>query len=152
LPPLEPDLAGYTVDDFLGVVIALERAVILAERWAMAAPALAALGSVILLAAIPTQIGAALLVASGVLLILFFSRIYRLRPDSSTLVLIAGAAAWLIGNALWLGGRPIVGVVPSWVGFLVLTIVGERLELAQVLISDTRRAPLVVAAAIFSWV
>ena len=38
-----------------------------------------------------------------------------------------------MGNGLWLAGRPIYAVVPWWVGFLVLTIAGERLELSRVL-------------------
>jgi hypothetical protein len=37
---------------------------------------------------------------------------------------------WIVGTALWLDGYPLVQVVPWWAGFLVLTIVGERLELA----------------------
>ena len=41
--------------------------------------------------------------------------------------------SWLVGNGLWLAGRPIYAVVPWWVGFLVLTIAGERLELSRVL-------------------
>jgi hypothetical protein len=41
-----------------------------------------------------------------------------------------GALLWVAGDALWLDGYPLVQVVPWWAGFLVLTIVGERLELA----------------------
>jgi hypothetical protein len=44
-----------------------------------------------------------------------------------------GALAWLVGNGLWLAGRPIPQVVLWWAAFLLLTIAGERLELARVL-------------------
>jgi len=43
----------------------------------------------------------------------------------------AGALAWFVGNVLWSAGVPIHRTV-SWFGaFLLLTIVGERLELSR---------------------
>ena len=44
-----------------------------------------------------------------------------------------GALAWLVGNGLWLAGWPIYRIVFWWIGFLVLTIAGERLEMSRVL-------------------
>jgi len=44
-----------------------------------------------------------------------------------------GAVAWLGSNLLWLGGWPVHALVPWWIGFLVLTIAGERLELSRML-------------------
>ncbi len=38
-----------------------------------------------------------------------------------------------MGNAFWLAGWPVADVVLWWMGFLVLTIVGERLELSRIL-------------------
>jgi hypothetical protein len=35
---------------------------------------------------------------------------------------------------LWLGGLPLSRVTPWWIGFLVITIAGERLELSRVLL------------------
>jgi hypothetical protein len=134
------------VGGFLGVVIALERAVALGRTWAYAAPGLAGLGSIALLVGLPLQPGAALLVASSAVLVVIFARLYRLRPEWSTGLMILGAAGWLVGNAFWLVGRPLMTVVPWWAGFVVLTIVGERLELAQVLVSGGKRALLVIAA------
>jgi hypothetical protein len=37
-----------------------------------------------------------------------------------------------VGNSLWLGGMPIYQTVHWWTAFLILTIVGERLELSRV--------------------
>ncbi|MFB6286388.1 MAG: hypothetical protein ABEK03_07410, partial [Candidatus Bipolaricaulia bacterium] len=42
-----------------------------------------------------------------------------------------GALALLMGNVAWLLGTPVYRAVPWWMGFLVLTIVGERLELSR---------------------
>jgi hypothetical protein len=51
-----------------------------------------------------------------------------------------GALLWAAGSALWWGGWPVYQVAPWWSGFLVLTIAGERLELARIL--ALRRAAL----------
>src|SRR5699024_7964978 len=50
-----------------------------------------------------------------------------------TVTLLLGAASWLIGNLIWLFGAPFSYIVPWWLGFLVLTIAGERLELSRLL-------------------
>jgi hypothetical protein len=150
LPSIESDLTSLhgplLVGGFLGLVIGFERAVALGRAWAFGAPALAGLGSLTLLVGLPVWVGAALLVVSSALLIAIFERIYRLRPEWSTVLLIIGAASWLVGNGLWLTGQPIVAVVTWWVGFVVLTIVGERLELAQVLMPERTRALLLLGA------
>src|SRR5215471_2492725 len=43
----------------------------------------------------------------------------------------AGALAWAIGNGLWYADWPFNRVVPWWIAFLGLTIVGERLDLSR---------------------
>ncbi|MGC8857471.1 MAG: hypothetical protein ACP5QU_11830, partial [Anaerolineae bacterium] len=60
-----------------------------------------------------------------------------------------GMLAWVIGNLLWLSGRPLFQVVYWWLAFLVLTIAGERLELSRVLrptLQQTRLFGLITAA------
>src|SRR5205814_1561360 len=106
------------------------------------------LGTLTLLVGLPVGDGAALLVGSSLVLLVIFARIYKLRPESSTILMMVGAGAWFIGNTLWLGGRPIVACAPWWAGFLVLTIVGERLELAQVMLPVKTRSLLLVAVTI----
>lgn len=59
-----------------------------------------------------------------------------------------GAALWLVGNGLWLGGGPLGQVVPWWAGFLVLTIAGERLELSQLLLRPRVRLGLLTATGV----
>lgn len=151
LAPLQPDLAAahgpLMVAGFLGVVIGLERAVALGQGWAFGAPALAGLGSLVLVAGLPaSSFGAGLLVGSGLLLVAIFGQLSRLRPEWSSALLLLGALTWLVGNALWLAGRPFLVVVPWWAGFLVFTIAGERLELAQVLLPVRSRLVLLLAA------
>src|SRR5579884_789023 len=71
--------------------------------------------------------------AGSVLLVVVFAAILRRQAALFTVTMTAGAIAWLIGNLIWLDGAPIAHVVLWWMGFLVLTIAGERLELSRLL-------------------
>ena len=120
------------VSGFLGTLISLERAVALGSTWSYLAP-LAAGGGAVLLLAGSSNIGPLLLTLGSLGLLLLFVVIVRRHPAPYTAVMGAGALAWLAGNILWLGGQPVHRAAYWWVGFLVLTIVGERLELSRVL-------------------
>jgi len=59
----------------------------------------------------------------------------------------AGTLCWLTGQSLWLVGWPIHRVVFWWIGFLVLTIAGERLEMTRLLrLGITPRVAFLAAA------
>jgi hypothetical protein len=137
------------ISGFLGTLISLERAVALAAtlktRWPYAAPLFAALGGVVILIGLPTAyisglIGRGLITLGGLGMVVIFVVINRLRLDWPHAIMGLGALLWLIGDVLWWLYQPLHSVVPWWVGFLVLTIAGERLELARVLL--LRRAAL----------
>ena len=134
VPVFAPGLAlahgSLMVAGFLGTLISLERAVALERRWAYLAPLLHALGALVVLA-LPGSIGPALIALGAFALVLVFVAIVRSQPALFTGVMLGGALIWLLGNLLWLAGRPIAAVVPWWAGFLVLTIAGERLELGR---------------------
>lgn len=137
LPPLSAGLAAnhgpFMICGFLGTLICLERAVGLNRPWAFAAPLAAALGGLALLLGLPMPVAPLLLLLASLVLTIIFVAIYRLRPDSASAVMGSGAALWVVGNLLWLLGSPLASVVPWWVGFLVVTVAGERLELSRVL-------------------
>jgi hypothetical protein len=73
-----------------------------------------------------------LLTAGSLGLLLLFGLLLRLHPLRYMVVMTCGAVCWVIGNLLWAAGQPIFQVVHLWVAFLILTIVGERLELSRV--------------------
>ncbi len=135
LPPLTNTLTGVhgalMVSGVLGTLISLERVVALGRRWAYAAPALTALGVVALLIGAP--LGALAMTLGSLVMVAVFGIIVRRHPALFTATMMLGTAAWFIGNALWLAGQPIHRVVWWWGGYLVLTIVGERLELGRIL-------------------
>ncbi len=115
---------------FLGTVVSLERAVALRRPWGYLAPAGTLAGAALLLAGLRQGIGELVLLLAGCVLVGLFAVIVRAHPTAPTATLLGGALLWVVGDALWLHGDPLVQVVPWWAGFLVLTIAGERLELA----------------------
>ncbi len=117
------------VGGFLGTVIALERAVAIGRAWAYVAPLATALGAVASVAG--AAIGPWLITAGSVVTVLVFGEVVRRQRAVFTVTMGLGAIAWLIGQVLWLAGRPLHRVVFWWIAFLVLTIAGERLELTR---------------------
>ncbi len=118
---------------FLGTLIGLERAAALGKKWTYGAPLFAAAGAVCALLLPPSLPAPVLLTAASAFLTAIFIFLYRMRPEAFFLVIGAGALLWLTGNALWAAGLPLHRVVAWWIGFLVLTIAGERLELSRLL-------------------
>jgi hypothetical protein len=131
---------------FLGTVISLERAVALRRPWGYLAPAGTVAGTALLFAGVRRGAGELVLLLAGCVLVGLFVVILRAHATGSTATLLLAALLWVVGNALWLNGDPLVQVVPWWAGFLVLTIVGERLELAAM--SRLTRAGRIAFAAL----
>jgi hypothetical protein len=128
-----PLLHGPLMLAFLGTLITLERAVALAKGWAYGAPVLLGLGALGLVIGLPGPPAPLLITLGSALLVLIMVQIVRIQPAIFTLTIGLGVLTWLIGNLLWLAGRPIPQVTPWWIGFLLLTIAGERLELSRLL-------------------
>lgn len=117
---------------FLGTLISLERAVALGSPWGYGAPVFVAAGALALdVPGVP--VGPLLITLGSAALVGIFVRLLIRQPALFMWTMTAGAAAWLIGNVLWLDGAPIHRAVYWWMAFLVLTIAGERLELNRVL-------------------
>ncbi|MBB5967551.1 hypothetical protein [Planomonospora venezuelensis] len=131
---------------FLGTLIGLERAVALRRPWGYAAPALSALGAAAL-AAGAEQAGRLALTAGGGWLVGIYLALLGRRLSRAAVIQLAGALAWYAGGLLWLGGRPVHELVVWFVAFHVLTIAGERLELAHVAFLRREAAGGLTAAA-----
>lgn len=134
-PLLQPQLpmahGPLMIGGFLGTLVSLERAVALDRLWGYAVPLAAGLGGLLLVTGYSEMMGALLLTLGSAGLVAIFSVFLRMQNERFAQVMALGAAAWLAGNLIWLGGAPVPAVVPWWMGFLVLTIAGERLELSR---------------------
>jgi hypothetical protein len=115
---------------FFGVVIALERAVAIAQGWAYAAPLLAGLGTAAALHGATAATPWLYLSASAVLLAASLHVLWRQREGFVAVIALA-AACWTVGTAAWALAAPVHQVVGWWLAFLILTIAGERLELSR---------------------
>jgi hypothetical protein len=127
------DHGPFMVCGFLGTLISLERSVALGRWWGYVAPFMAGIGSLELAVGLPAGLGVLLITLGGLGLVSIFVFIIAKQPTLFTWTMGLGAGAWLVGNAFWLAGRAIPQMVHWWIGFLVLTIVGERLELNRLL-------------------
>ena len=135
---------------FLGTLIALERAVAFRARWSYAGPVLAVGGTLTLLAGAPPTVAGLLFTAAGLLVALVYVATLRRHVEPYLVLMAAGSLLWVAAAALWASGRSPIQLSPLLAGFLVLTIVGERLELSR-LRAPTAAAqrPLLLAAGLF---
>jgi len=121
------------VGGFLGTLISLERAVALQRRWAYAAPLLTGIGATFIALGGSGWPGPLLITVGSVLLVLIMVQILRIHITLHTGVILIGTACWFLGNLLWLLGQPVPHVIAWWIGFPLLTVAGERLELGRFL-------------------
>lgn len=154
LPLLQPALVlahgPLMVGGFLGTVISLERAVALGRRWMYLAPLFSGLGALALIFGLTDSWAASMMLLSSLGLTAIFCLLLGRQPTLFHAIMGAGALTWLVGNALWLVGWPLYRVSLWWMAFLVLTIAGERLELARLLrLSTPVRLTFLAATALF---
>lgn len=150
-----------TVSGFLGTLICLERAVALRKLWGYAVPLVSGIGGVAAMFGAGAAIGAPLFAIAAVGLIGLYVAFLRLQAEPYLYVMALGAGAWLVGNLLWASGAALYEAVPWWMGFLVLTIAGERLELSRMLqhcarvrgafLTITAALLVALAATMFAW-
>ncbi len=122
---------------FLGTLIGLERAVAVDRLWVYGVPLFSALSYLSLLFGAPRQAVASLALIAASLFVLFFAWLYRRQPSEHFVIMMLSALCLGVGNLNWMTDTSLSEVVPWWVGFLVLMIAGERLELTRI-----RRPPL----------
>jgi hypothetical protein len=133
LPGLPMAHGPLMVNGFLATLIGLERAVALQVRWAYFAPLLTVVGVILLLAGGGHVVGLGVVLLGNLMLLVIMGKLYTIHPTIDVVVIASGVALGFIGNLLWLLGTPIPHLVLWWMGFLVLTIAGERLELSRLL-------------------
>lgn len=125
------DLHGpVMVMGFLGTVISLERAQALRHPLALLAPGLLGGGAIVLMAGGPVVLGKLFLVEGALVFVLVMLALWRrTRADLvaaqtlGALLLAVGAATWMITD--------VASLIPLLAAFLIVTIAGERAELAQ---------------------
>lgn len=116
---------------FLGTLIALERAVAYREPWAYLAPASSGAAVLWLLAGGSIAGSGLLMVVAGVMVVVVYGRTWSAHREPYLALMGIGGIAWVVAAVLWTAGVSPVRLAPILTAFLVLTIVGERLELSR---------------------
>lgn len=129
-------------------IVGLERAVALGSGWSFGAPVLGAAGAIASLAGLAA--GAWTSTGATLLLVAVNVAIVRRQPAPSTWLMLLGSLLLAVGTIAWALRRPVSDVVTTWMGFFVLTIVAERLELSRLAPTPrwARRGLAVLAAAL----
>ena len=137
LPALTPSLAmahgPLMISGFLGTLITLERAVAMQKKWMYIPSLLAGLGWLVTVLLRTPPLGPVLLTLASLGGVAILFTMTRREFALHTVTMLLGTVTWFAGNMLWLFGWQVFQVVFLWQAFLVLTIVGERLELSRVL-------------------
>lgn len=159
-PPLADAHGALMVFGFLGTAICLERGVAFRAgsprkpAWGFLAPLSEALGMLsmilIMMRVVPMslwQLVPGIFWAAGMsLLSAVYAVIWARQHSVSVLIQILGSAAGACSAGLWASGINASALAPWWMVFLVLTIVGERLELAHVSFVGRYVEPALIAS------
>jgi len=129
---------------FLGTLIALERAVALRHVWGYLAPVLSGVGGLAIIVGVPAPWPPLLMAAAGAWLCAGYLVMWQRQPSLHLTVEALGALAWWGGAMWWLDGTDLPGLAPWLAAYIVLTIAGERLELARVALLGRRYREVVV--------
>ena len=117
---------------FLGTVILIERIMALKRRWLFSFPVINA-SSVVFYYLDLDSVAFACLVFGAIGLFYVFFLINQQYADLPHQIMWVGSAAWFVGNVHLLIFRLYAHSILWWMAFLLLTIVGERLELSRFL-------------------
>lgn len=121
------------VGGFLGTLILLEKVIPLKNKALLILPSLNALG---ILMTIPGQFNLGLLFLLGGSLSLLFVFVYyilRQPHELSVKIMATGAVCQIIGHIMLFSKHFYPAAFPWWMGFILLVIVGERVELSKFL-------------------
>jgi nitrite reductase (NO-forming) len=155
--PLGDGHGVFMVFGFLGGAIGLERAVAYQAgspakpKWGFLAPAFAGVGSLLMIfevsplvsretpiaplafmASNPQMLPGLAWTLSMAALTGIYLGVWRRQQSVAVLIQLLGSFLGVCGIALWARGVDAQMLAPWWMAYLVLTIVGERIELARV--------------------
>lgn len=133
---------------FVGTVVCLERAVAAARPAGYLAPAALGAGALALISPVPRSVSDPLLVLGTAGLLGLYVVLWRRSADLAVLIQAAGAVLAVGAALLWWADLPVPQLIPWLSGFLILTIAGERLELARVVMMSPRTQSVLAATAV----
>jgi hypothetical protein len=132
IPAITVHHGAIMVGGFLGTLIILEKVIPLKNRSLLLIPVINAL-SVILFFLGQAKISIYILVLTSASLSLIFLYYFLTQRTIIYMLMLLGAGCWFVGNCLLLTKSFYPLAFPWWVGFALLIIAAERLELMRFL-------------------
>ncbi len=129
---LAPAHGAIMVGGFLGTLIAIEKLIPLRNYPLFIVPTLSGCSLITFYLDLPEQSILMLTVASFCLTGIFAFYYFKHR-EPSYLIMLTGAVCWFIGNILLYTKNFYPLAFPMWLGFVLLIIVGERMEIMKFL-------------------
>ncbi|BDZ39369.1 hypothetical protein [Microbacterium suwonense] len=118
---------------FVGTLISLERATAYARPIGFVTPALLGIGGVLLIVTpVPLTVAKIVLAAGAASFVLLYIPLWQRQYDAALLTQLLAAGLALCGAVIWIGQDEMTRIIPWLIGFLVLTIAAERVELARI--------------------
>lgn len=133
------------VNSFLASLIFLERAVTFNNKLVLLLPFIHALSAIAVLTGFIQAAEIIVVAGSAGFMFMCAYFIYRYR-ELYYYVFLAGATSLLVGNIILLSTQRYPSAVTWWMGFLLFTIVAERLELSRFLSLTKKKTAFLLAA------
>lgn len=127
-----PHHGAIMVGGFLGTLIALEKIIPLRKKWLFFIPGASAASVIFFFLNLPL-ISIILLIFSGAGLTCVLFTYFLRNRSIEYLLMSSGGLCWMIGNILLFHTNFYPIAVPWWIGFTLLIITAERLELMKFL-------------------
>lgn len=138
------------VSGFLGTFITLERSEVLELGPGYFFALLSAAGAFIMGTGWGIEAGMAMIVLAGIGLVGMYVFTLSIQPEWHTFIMSLGGVLWFVGDIFWLQAYPFIYTANLWLGFLILTVVGEHIELSSTdHISDKQRVQAGMLSIIF---
>lgn len=132
------------VGGFMGALISLEKALPLKKNWLLIVPLVCAATPVLAVNSFH-QVGLGFLLAGSIGLLGIQSwYLIRFPRERSNAIMVVGACCLVAGNSMLISTAFYPSALPWWIGFILFTIVGERLELSKFLPVSTLAKKLLV--------
>jgi len=133
--PLAGELPGIhgplVVCGFLGALFALDRSLALKKRWGDVVPVLILAGTFLLFFKPVSQVCPAIIFVGSVGFTLMAFEVNLRQSNIYNRMILIGSLLWLAGIGMWFLRWPVYNVYLWWLGFVLFTMVGQRLELAR---------------------
>ncbi len=136
---------------FMGSLISLERSVTMKSKWWLLVPLISVLSAPLFWIGLGNWGMWGLVMASaGMVLMLYFQTMRFKQLENG--VMLMGALCWLVGNLLVQQSMFVPMGTGWWIGFILFTILGERLEFGKFLPNPSWSRPLLLLLMGLFWV